>query len=291
MLDAVDRIQIATADALGTAKGWETLLGARPAGEDEVTCLGARRFTYRLGRSEVEFLEPSGAGAVDDALRKRGRAHIFAAGASTPDPAALKGRFEGAEIAYREEHGQLHVLMTNPGGNDFRFVLSERSERDPAGDVEFLYEVTLLGRDQHALKAELVRLFGLDAEVFCPIASETFQYEGALTLFDKDRLHGFEVITPWTSDTTMGRFLERQGDSFYMAFAETGSMPLIEERAQEAGAPITVDRPGDREPDQTADQMWLHPAALGGVMLGLSRATMAWKWSGHPERVEGVLSS
>ncbi len=289
MLDVVDRIQIAAGDALEAAKGWETLLGARPVGEDEVTCLGARRYTYRLGQSEVEFLEPNGSGAVHDAMQKRGRAHIFAAGASTPDPAALKAHFEQSGISHHEEHGQIHALMPNPAGNDFRFVLSKSSEGDSVGEIDFLYEVTLLGGDCRALEAELVRLFELDAEIFCPIKSDTFGYEGKLTLFDKDRLHRFEVITPWTSDTTMGRFLERQGDCFYMAFAQTASMPLIEERAREAGAPITVDRPDDRAPGQTPDQMWLHPAALGGVMLGLSRPTMAWKWSGHPERVEGVV--
>jgi hypothetical protein len=37
-----------------------------------------------------------------------------------------------------------------------------------------------------------------------------------------------------------------------------------------------------------ADQIWLHPATLGGMMLGLSRPSMAWSWSGSPERVTEV---
>jgi hypothetical protein len=35
-----------------------------------------------------------------------------------------------------------------------------------------------------------------------------------------------------------------------------------------------------------ANTLFLHPSALGGPMLGLSRPTQAWQWSGHPERVE-----
>jgi hypothetical protein len=48
---------------------------------------------------------------------------------------------------------------------------------------------------------------------------------------------------------------------------------------------VTVDRPEGRRPDQSPDQVWIHPPTLGGVMLGVSRPSMAWMWSGHPERV------
>ncbi len=74
----------------------------------------------------------------------------------------------------------------------------------------------------------------------------------------------------------------------YMAFAESSDMLAIEQKARDRGAGITVDRPEHRGSDKTADQLWLHPAALGGMMLGLSRPTTAWQWSGHPERVEKI---
>ena len=35
-----------------------------------------------------------------------------------------------------------------------------------------------------------------------------------------------------------------------------------------------------------ADTLFLHASTLGGIMLGISRPTQAWQWSGHPERVE-----
>jgi hypothetical protein len=70
-----------------------------------------------------------------------------------------------------------------------------------------------------------------------------------------------------------------------MAFAETPHILAVEERAKEAGAGITVERPEGRKDTEMADQLWLHPPALGGMMLGVSRPTMAWRWSGRPERV------
>ena len=92
---------------------------------------------------------------------------------------------------------------------------------------------------------------------------------------------------------TMGRFLDRQGPVLYMAFAETANLSEIEARIAERHPDrpgMTVDRPEGRRPDQVADQIWVHPATLGGMMLGLSRPSMAWSWSGHPERVEAIGS-
>jgi hypothetical protein len=34
--------------------------------------------------------------------------------------------------------------------------------------------------------------------------------------------------------------------------------------------------------------LFIHPAALGGMMSGISRTTVARTWSGHPERVEAA---
>ena len=101
-------------------------------------------------------------------------------------------------------------------------------------------------------------------------------------------LHRFEVITPLVPGNTMGRFFTRTGPCLYMAYAETSDILTIEERVKERGEGITLDRPDDRSDRLPADGLWLHPKTLGGVMLGLSRPTMAWRWSGHPERVEEI---
>jgi hypothetical protein len=33
------------------------------------------------------------------------------------------------------------------------------------------------------------------------------------------------------------------------------------------------------------DGLWIHPTALHGMLMGVSRTTFAWSWSGHPELV------
>jgi len=124
-------------------------------------------------------------------------------------------------------------------------------------------------------------LFSLDAGAFEPIGSGNYGYEGSLTLFNREALDRFEVITPTDLSKTMGRFFEKIGESLYMGFAEAPDLDALEERFSEIGAPHTPER--NREELHT---VFLHPPALGGMMLGLSRPSYAWTWSGHPERVE-----
>jgi hypothetical protein len=82
----------------------------------------------------------------------------------------------------------------------------------------------------------------------------------------------------------MGRFFDRVGESFYMAFAESDSLVEIESRVRRRGDGFTSEPPADRR-EGGPRTVFLHPASLGGMMLGISRPTEAWRWSGHPERV------
>jgi len=288
MLTTIDRIQIATPDAAETARGWIALLGAQHQGADRVSTLAANRTTLRLGRSLIELLEPDGTGAIDAALKKRGRAHLFAGGVACADLAKTVAHLRAQGVDAVVENDQAFLNPAKALGAECPMVLSAAVDRPAVGAIDFLYEVTLLARDPAGVSARLAKLFNLNDSNFVPITSDHFDYSGILTLFSRDDLHRFEVICPRSNQSTMGRFFERQGDAFYMCFAESRDLTGIERRAQAAGAGITVDRPAGRRADQPADQMWLHPPALGGVMLGLSRPTMAWKWSGHPERVRGV---
>ena len=36
------------------------------------------------------------------------------------------------------------------------------------------------------------------------------------------------------------------------------------------------------------DGLWIHPGALHGLLLGVSRTTLAWEWSGRPELVRSA---
>lgn len=291
MLSGVDRVQLAVADRAGAARGWVEILGAEHAGDDRVACLGALRSRYRLGDGWLELLEPDGAGPVDDALRVRGRSHLYAGGVSTPDVTALAAHLQARGVEPPSEGSQLFLDTAHTGGHGLRLVVSPAAASGsaaasaPVGRIDHLYEITNLVRDAGGTARHYAELFGLDTSSFCPIRSEEYGYDGILTLFDPDRLDRLEVITPRAPEKTMGRFFAKQGETLYMCFAETGELSAIEERVQELGVPHTrVPPPGERP--GSPDTIFLHPPALGGMMLGLSRRTVAWVWSGHPERVE-----
>lgn len=287
MLTEIDRILLATSDAVGSAMPWRDLLGAEFVGRDRLDSLGAQRMTLRVGTTDIEFLEPDGTGVVADALARRGRAHLFAAGAQSEDAAGV-ARHAAANGATCVDADDRHYVQIEIEGAPIRFVVSPAQERQAAGNVDFLYEATVLAADQATAVERIARTFNLDRSAFTTITSEAFGYTGVLTLFHPEQLHRFEVITPIDRAKTMGRYYDREGASYYMAFAESREMPLIERLATEAGVGITLDRPEGRDPALTADQLWLHPATLGGMMLGVSRPTMAWRWSGKPERVDAI---
>lgn len=287
MLTRIDRIQLAVPDRAEAARGWVALLGATLEDDDRVDCLGVARSRYRLGTSWVELLEPDGDGPVADALAERGRGHLFAAGAATTDLDLLVTRLSRV-CDPKVEGGQVHLSPTDTGGHGLRLVISPDEPPDGrTGLVDHLYEVTNLVHDAAATCAEYAELFALEPSNFQPIASEEYGYSGQLTLFAPDRLDRFEVIHPTDDAKTMGRFYSKAGESLYMAFAEMPDPAAVEARLTEAGAPFTaVPDAGRRRDDRGPHTIFVHPPVLGGMMLGLSRPTYAWTWSGHPEWVE-----
>jgi hypothetical protein len=285
MLTEIDRVLLATPGAAGAAQKWRAMVGAEEIGHDRVASLGARRTTLRAGTSDIELLEPDGEGLLADELKRRGRAHLFAAGASSPDAGKVAQHAREAGATHHAEGGR-HWIGIEIEGAPIRFVISNESRREKAGDLDFLYEATVLAADQARAVDRIAQVFALDKAHFTTINSDAFGYTGVLTLFRPGQLHRFEVITPTDMGKTMGRYYTRERASFYMAFAESAQMTKIEGAAKGAG--ITVDRPATRAATRTPDQMWLHPPTLGGMMLGISRPTMAWRWSGHPERVEAL---
>ena len=283
MLTRIDRLQLAVPDRQSAAERWVALLGAEPAAEDRVACLGAARTRLRVGRGWIELLEPDGGGPIADAVGKRGP-HLFAAGAAARDVDAVAAHLRSQGVTPVLEGGQAYVDPAAVGDIGFRTVISPDEELPRVGAIDFFYEATLLVDDADAAVTRCAELFGLDSGAFVPIESPHYGYAGALTLFDRDRLHRFEVIHPTDPTKTMGRFFDRVGESFYMAFAESDSLVEIESRAQQRGDGFTSEPPADRR-ERGPHTVFLHPASLGGMMLGISRPTEAWRWSGHPERV------
>jgi len=271
----IDRIQVAVADRVAAAQAWVRLLDAVPLREDRVRALGCRRSVLGVGRSELELLEAEGAGPVAEA-----GVGLFAAGLGADDPGALRAALEAQGVACVEEAGQLHLSPAALGVPGLRLVVSPLAPRERHGLLERLYEVTHLSEDAPRDTARLAECLGLDAAAFVPIRSELYGYDGTLTLFRAGRLDRIEVIHPFDRSKTMGRFFARRGPSLYMAYAETDRAGEVRDRARELAS---RDWTGPR--DGAPDNLFLHPKALGGVMLGVSRTSYAWTWSGAPERV------
>ena len=282
MLTRVDRIQLAVRDRRSATVPFARLLDAAVTSEDAVAPLGARRTTLAVGHATIELLEPEGDGPVAAHLAGAGPG-LFAAGFATGDLDGLRHRLVEGRIPFAEADQQLFLGEDATGGSGLRCVLSaERDVPVAPGLVTHLYEVTNLVDDWEAAAGRYTALFDLDATRFCAIASDEYGYRGTLTMFDpRDRLDRIEVITPYDFGKTMGRFMRKRGPSLYMCFAEAPDLAAIRAR-------LETHAPGDwtgSTSDAVPDTLFIHPKALAGLMMGVSRTSVGWTWSGHPERV------
>ncbi len=282
MLSRIDRVQLAVADRRAAAARFARLLDAAVTAEDAVAPLAARRTTLAAGHAVVELLEPDGTGPVAEHLATAGPG-LFAAGVATFDLEGLQHRLFERRVDFAEADGQLFLSPAATGATGLRCVVSPLRDTPAApGLVSHLYEVTNLVPDWEAAARRYAELFDLAPERFSPITSEEYGYRGTLTMFDpRDRLDRIEVITPFDLAKTMGRFLTKRGPCLYMCFAEAPDLALVRDRLAEHA-------PRDWTGSSHAsvpDTLFIHPQALGGLMMGVSRTTVGWTWSGHPERV------
>ena len=280
MLRRVDRVQAVVADRRTTAAAYRRLLDAPVVREDRVQLLSARRTVIQLGSSEVELLEPDGSGFAAEFL-SRTKGGLFAAGFATADIAQLRAHLQTRGISAAEEGGQLFLSPQQLGLPGLQTVISTDREPAAAGLVRRLYEVTLLVQDFSSVVQQAAATFALNPTHFVPMRSEEYGYEGVLTLFHSERLDRIEVITPYDPAKTMGRFFARRGPALYMCYCEADDLRPIRDRLREH-APGAWTGPDE---GTVPDNIFIHPTALGGMMLGVSRTTFAWTWSGHPERV------
>ena len=78
----------------------------------------------------------------------------------------------------------------------------------------------------------------------------------------------------------MGRFHQRRGDSLYMFFVETDDVGALEKRLQALGARFAA----QHRDEAGLAELFIHPSAFLGVLVGVSRTEHAWTWSGDPDR-------
>ncbi|MCZ6643680.1 MAG: hypothetical protein O7F71_19060 [Gammaproteobacteria bacterium] len=283
MLKRVDRIQLTTHNAQAVADRWMKLLDATAHGADEVPALNATRVTIQVGDSLVEILQPTGPGFAEKHLAA-GRGGPFSIGVSCENIDNLRAHLKTQNIQGLELADQLFLHESHIGIPGLNVVVSPHVQRDQVGLLSNLYEATHLTADANQSAADIARVFALDAEAFVKIDSDTYGYEGSLTLFDASRLHRIETIHPFDAAKTMGRYREKFGSSMYMCYGETDDLPVLRERLKDLA-------PDDwTGSDDNHDGLFINPRALGGVMVGVSRTSYAWTWSGYPERVVSIGS-
>ncbi len=276
MLERVDRIQLAVGDRRAAARTFEDVLGAETIRDDELKVYNARRTVVQAGESQFELLEPAGEGPVAAHI-ERWREGIFAAGFSTREVSALAARLSSRGVRYQEEGDQLFLAPDQTRG--MRTVISPFAQRSPVGLIGNVYEATNIVDDWEEAARFYADAFALDASRFSPLASKEWGYVGTLTLFDPPaRLDRIE-LTQTTQPLAMGRFYEKRGPSLYMCYAETEDTAPIMRRMDELGARYTVGR------EDGTGNMFVHPSALCGMLMGISRTSLAWLWSGRPELV------
>ena len=280
MLTRVDRVQLSTNEPDKVVESWTRLLDAKEVARDNIAVLSANRITLDVGDCQIEILSPDGDGIVKSHLDSH-PGGPFSAGFSTQDPDRVKARLNTEQIEFAEEHDQIFIEPAALGIPGLRLVISADETRDRQGVLQNLYEITHLTSEVQAAADEFARIFELNFDHFVPIKSEDYGYDGYLTLVNPDELDRIETINPFDLDKTMGRFFKKFGASFYMCYGECDDLPSLRSRLAEL---VPNDWTGDRE--GPIDGLFIHPNALGGVMLGVSRTTHAWSWSGSPDRIE-----
>ena len=280
MLKRIDRVQIAVANSNAAEKVVEEVFAGALVRRDKAAPLAAKRSTMQAGSSLIELLEPDGAGPVQDFVSKWSSG-LFGAGFSVDDPDAAASHLTKCGVNFEQSAGQLYLA---PGATfGMRTLISQHHERAPVGAIKWIYEVTNVVRDWKAASDRYARIFDLDAAKFSPITSKQFGYTGTLTLFDPPaRLDRVEISQITDPNLAMGRFHQRRGDSLYMFFVETDDVDALEQRLQARSsrfAAHTRDEAGLAE-------LFIHPSAFLGVLIGVSRTEHAWTWSGDPTRAQ-----
>jgi hypothetical protein len=282
MMDRVDRVQVVVKSAETAAVTFNTLLGTEIVGQKPSQYLNAKRTILGFGESEIELCEPDGAGRAADFLAARGEG-LMTAGLSCARPGHLVSRLQALNFAAIEDGDQFYM----PGSEHYGipFVISETQARNRVGPVSFLFEFTnTLVSDWRHVAAHYAGIFGLHPRRFSRLKSDLFGYDGTLTMFDPpNRLDRIELSQVFKPDVPMARFVDRHGDSLYMCSCETHDIENLVGRFLHAGVRWT---PRGKNKEDERDGFWTHPADLHGLLMGVSRTTVPWGFSGRPEFVD-----
>ena len=282
MFKRTDRILVAVRDLDEATSNYEAILGAVATGEHSSALLKARVRVLQMGSSQVELCQPEGEGRISGHLDEHGEG-LYCGGLSVADIEAFRALLEKNGIAYIEEGKRLYPAPADMYG--LALAVSEEEATPPPaapGPVDFLYEVTqVLKTPWQTVADHYSNKLALDPENFVGITFPRFGYEGVLMKFSDDRLDRIELSEAHDPAYPMGRFTSKRGDALYMCYVETNDLADIIARLEARGQKWT--RRTTTPVEQ--DGLWIHPKALNGVLMGVSRRTLAWGWSGKPEQV------
>jgi hypothetical protein len=285
MLKRVDRVQIAVRDHAAAERVVIEVFGGELLRRDILPILRAKRSTMQAGSSLIELLEADGAGLVADFVAKYDGG-LYGAGFSVEDLDAAARHLDTNGVRFERAAGQLYLDPKATFG--INAVLSAHHERNPVGAIKWIYEVTNVVTDWHAASDHYAKIFDLDASSFSRITSPEFGYTGALTLFNPaERLDRIELSQITDYDKAMGRFHRKRGDSLYMFFVETDDVDALAQRLEARESKFAA-RPRDKA---GMPELFIHPSAFNGVLVGVSRTEHAWTWSGDPERARRAASA
>jgi hypothetical protein len=285
MLKRVDRIQIAVRDNAAGERVVAEVFDGELLRRDNLSILHAKRSTMQAGSSLIELLEPDGAGPIADFVAKYDSG-LYGAGFSVDDIEVAGQQLDAHGVRFERASGQLYLHPAATFG--LNAVLSAHHERNPVGAIKWIYEVTNVVSDWRAASDRYAKIFTLEASKFSPITSPEFGYTGTLTLFNPpQRLDRIEISQITDYEKAMGRFHRRRGDSLYMFFVETDDVDALAKRL-EARQSKFAPRPRDRA---GMPELFIHPSAFNGVLVGVSRTEHAWTWSGDPERARRAATS
>ena len=285
MLKRVDRVQIAVRDRAAAERVVVEVFGAELLRRDDISILHAKRSTMQAGSSLIELLVADGAGPIADFIAKYDGG-LYGAGFSVEDIDAAARQLDADGVRFERASGQLYLDPKATFG--INAVLSAHHERNPVGAIKWIYEVTNVVADWRAAADRYAAIFNLDATKFSPITSPEFGYTGTLTLFNSpERLDRIELSQITDYEKAMGRFHRKRGDSLYMFFVETDDVDALAKRLEARGSKFAP-RPRDKA---GMPELFIHPSAFNGVLVGVSRTEHAWTWSGDTERARRAAAA
>ncbi|NYT45437.1 VOC family protein [Alcaligenaceae bacterium] len=283
MLKTIDRILVAVDNLDNAETNYKNVLGASTVDDYESTYLNAKVRVMAIGSSWVELCQATGPGITEDRLQKNGEGLLFG-GASTATLNQFVEHLNTKGIKHTFADQRIYI------GGDLLYgmplVVSPPHPAYPATEptsIEFVYELTVVLKSSwREVAGHYTDLFGLDADKRVGITFPRFGYEGSLLMFNDEHLDRIELSEAHDPAYPMGRFSAKQGDGLYMCYVQTNDLADVISRLDTHKCRWT--RRTDTPVEQ--DGLWIHPSALNGVLIGVSRTSLAWGWSGKPERVQ-----